>query len=291
MPTMAVVTPSYAPDRELFADLHASVLAATPASVVHHLVIADCDLEAFAEFKGPRCRIWSMKQLVPSRYVKVPGTYAWVNARRPWPPVRGWVMQQLGKLALAAQLDADVLLMVDSDVLVVRPLTAARFMDGDRPAFYREPGVIDEAMPRHLVWQGVARTLLGLPPAPPPLHDYINALNVWDPFVVRALLTHVERTTGRDWIDATSRQLHFSEDILYGVFRDEVLRSGPADVASPSPCQCYWGTEPLTAGEAIDLACGLAPDDVAVLISSKSHTPLAARRAAWTQLRRQLESA
>jgi hypothetical protein len=130
-----------------------------------------------------------------------------------------------------------------------------------------------------------------LPHAAVPLDDYVNALTAWEPAVARALLVHVERTTGRPWIDALASQLHFSEDILYGVFRDEILHAGEPRTSSASPCQCYWGTEPLTTREAVDLACTLSADDIAVLISSKSHTPLDARRAAWSALRAQLESA
>jgi hypothetical protein len=163
MPTMSVVTPSYGPDRDLFADLHESVLDCTPESVVHHLVVPDSDLEAFASFRGPRCRVWTLKQLIPSRFVKVPTQNAWVNTRRPWPPVRGWVMQQLAKLAITAQLDADVALLVDSDVLMVRPVDAGRFIVGDDGAFYRELAVIDDAMPRHVIWHG---TCSGCPTRP-----------------------------------------------------------------------------------------------------------------------------
>ncbi len=39
MSELAVVTPTYRPDADLFAHLHRSVLEHTPADTVHHVVV------------------------------------------------------------------------------------------------------------------------------------------------------------------------------------------------------------------------------------------------------------
>ena len=56
MTRLAVVTPSYAPDFDLCADLNRSVLAHAGDDVHHHIVVAARDLALFARLAGPRRR-------------------------------------------------------------------------------------------------------------------------------------------------------------------------------------------------------------------------------------------
>jgi hypothetical protein len=190
-------------------------------------------------------------------------------------------MQQILKFAAATRLDADILLLVDSDVQFVRPVTAGTFIRNGKLRLYRKDGTVTEQLPGHIVWHEVARKLLGLPAAKLPLPDYVSSFNVWDRRVVTALLDRIEQITCRNWIDAISGQFAFSEWILYGVFVDEVLgQSANTFVANSSLCHSYWGTSPLDASGAALFLQDLPADDVAVLIQSKSATPLDIRRSA-----------
>lgn len=274
MSELAVITPSYRPDAELFAELHRSVLEHTPDGTVHHVIVPPADREVFARYEGDRCRIWTYPELLPRRYLTVPGRNMWVNARRPWPPVRGWVMQQTIKIAAAGLLDAKVVLLADSDVVLVRPATAERFTAADgRLCLYRAEGEVTAAMERHVIWHRVARELFGLPPAPPPpLPDYVSPLNVWDPQIVRAMQRHISETTGRDWLDAFNSRLHISEFILYGVYVDEVLAADDRPPADTTICHNSWERSPMDHDGAVAFAAGLGPDAVAVMISAKSNT-------------------
>ena len=83
--------------------------------------------------------------------------------------------------------------------------------------------LLDEQLPRHIAWHRAARTLLGLPPAEAPYSDYISAMLACDPANVRRMLARVTAVSGRPWTTAITRQLHFSEWTLYGVFVDEVI--------------------------------------------------------------------
>ncbi len=141
---------------------------------------------------------------------------------------------------------------------------------------------MDERLPRHLIWHEAASRLLGLPPAgPPPLPDYISAFNVWDRQVVAALCDRIEDVTGGPWLDAIGSELHISEFILYGVFVDRVLGASAEVIAADSIlCHSYWETAPLAPKAASGFVSRLAPEDVAVMISAKSHTPLDVRRGA-----------
>jgi hypothetical protein len=279
---LAVITPSFRPDAELFADLHASVLRHTGERVVHHVIVPDVDRPVFQRWAGPRCRVWTASELLPGRYLRLPRLNYRVNVRRPWPPVRGWVMQQALKIAAAEALDAEVVLMADSDVVLVRDVSAATFaVDGKIPLF-RMPDAVHAGMPDHVQWHRIARRLLGLPPlAGLPQPDYVSALNVWSPGTVRAMQRRITEVTGRHWMDAFTAQLQISEFILYGVFVDEIMAgSGSSWPGDASFCHNYWETTPLDRAGAIAFADRLDPAAIGMMISAKSHTPHEVRQAA-----------
>lgn len=286
--TLAVVTPSFRGDLALFHDLHLSVLAHTPGDTVHHVVVPRQDLPLFRAYAGPRCVLHTPNDLLPRRFRQVPRWPGQLDVLRPWHPVRGWIVQQLVKLAVTELLDVDVALQVDSDVALVRPADASTFSEDGRPALYRLEGGVHEGMGQHVRWHAEARRLLDLPPAPVPLHDYIAAFVPWQPDAVRALLGQVRAVSGRDWTVALASCWHVSEHLLYGVFVDEVLDPGRQRFARTdrSRCLSWWEEQPLDAQRAQDLLARVSPDDVAVMVSAKSRTPQALRREVLDQLGR-----
>ncbi|MBL0748515.1 DUF6492 family protein [Nocardioides baculatus] len=289
MSTMAVLTPSFRDDVDLYRELHASVLRCTPDDVVHHVVVPHRDADLFAAPDDPRLRVVTTRTLLPRRFVStyagvravrrlpglgraLPGVQA-VNLRHPWPPVRGWVMQQVLKLELVSRLDVDVVLVVDSDVRLIRPTRADDFVRDGSVRFYCGAEAITTDMARHLAWQRVSRRLLGLPPGPPDHRDYIAPFIAWDPAVVRGLQRRIEAATGLPWIDAVARELHVSEFMLYGCFVENL---GPetdrAFTSSDSRCRSWWETWPLDEERARDFVDSIGPSDLAVHVQSASHT-------------------
>jgi hypothetical protein len=286
MKRMSVITPSFAPDFELCVDLHRSVLECSPESVNHHIIVPRSDIKLFQRLAGPRTHIHCEADFLPSSFVPVPLTKFTVNLRQPVPPVRGWILQQLVKLAAVAASEDDVALVVDSDIEFIRPFGVETFVRNSVVRFYRKPNEIDQRLPKHIIWHQVARALLGLKPATPPYTDYISSLLAWDPAIVRQMLAKVANTTGRPWTTAIGGQLHFSEWTLYGVFVDEAIGASANSFASEDPlCLSYWNDGPLSRQGAIDFLSGVRPTDVAAMISAKSRTPLAARRAAFASHR------
>ena len=278
---MVVVTPTYAPDLDLFSDLHESVLRWFPADVRHVVVVNEPDLTLFRRFEGDRCLVLGVGDVLPGSVRALPFTELWVNLRRPLPPLRGWIVQQLIKLAVAEHLSEGVVVLADSDLVFIRPVTVASFAPGGRVRLYRSDGGVDESLPRHLRWHAVARDLLGMPPAhDPPLPDYVSSLNCWDSDVVRHMLRQVELATERRWLDAVGKELHFSEWTLYGVFADGFEDAEHVSLTSESLCHSYWDTVPLTPAGATAFLSSVGDHDVAYMIGAKSNTPLSARRAA-----------
>ena len=169
MSELAVITPTWRPDAELFVELHRSVLRHTPEDTVHHVIVPWAHRAAFARYAGSRCQIWHHPELLPRRYIRMPRNVwggVWLNGSRPWPPIRGWVMQQAAKIAVTAMLDADIVLIADSDVILVRPVDSESFTIDGRRSLYRMEGAVHAGLQRHVRWHRVARELLGFLPRP-----------------------------------------------------------------------------------------------------------------------------
>jgi hypothetical protein len=293
---LAVVTPSHRGDWPLFCELHESVLEHAPAGTIHQVIVPDLDVGLFQAAAGPRCQVVPETSLYPAGYMPVPrvantllralpgfpatARIAAVNRRHPLRPVRGWVMQQALKLEACARSDADVVLLLDSDVALVRPVHAAALRHDGIVRFYRQPGAIDATLPRHAQWHAVARRLLGLAAPRLPAPDYVSSLAVWDPLIVRQLLARVAQVAGEPWMDAVTRLPSFSEWTLYGVYIDEFCPAAARAAADSSLCHSYWTPAPLTAEHAADFVARARPTDIAILIQSKSGTPIEVRRAA-----------
>lgn len=278
--SMTIITPSYARDLELCRDLHASVERFAPG-VEHHIIVPRGDLADFAPLAGPHTVVSDVHEVMPEGFLRIPFANAWVNVRAPIPPVRGWIAQQLVKLAAVAAVESDLALVVDSDVEFVRPVTASTFAPGGRLPLYRLPHAVTPALPRHMTWHTVARRLLGLPPTDArSLPDYICWPCAWSPAIVRGMLQRVERATGRPWATAIARELHFSEMILYGVHVDEVLGVDPTATTTDMRCPSHPDEIPLDRAGLDRFLGRVRSTDVAVMVSAKSGTDLRVRREA-----------
>jgi Family of unknown function (DUF6492) len=286
MARIAVITKSFAPDFELCAALNRSVLANSPDTTQHHIIVPRSDLKLFGRLAGPRTHIRCEAEFLPRTFIPMPFTNVTVNLARPLPPIRGWILQQLVKLAAVAASEDDAVLIADSDVEFFRPFTAEMFIRGGKVRFFCKPNLIGKELPRHMIWHRVARELLGLPPADPPYSDYISSPLAWDPNIVRRMLARIADTTGRPWPTAIAGQLHFSECVLYGVFLDSVIGAAANSfVSGDSLCLVYWEQTPLNAESAAHFVSSVRPTDIAAVIQSKSRTPLAVREATFAALR------
>jgi hypothetical protein len=283
---MGVITKSFAPDFGLCTALNRSVLDNSPDTVQHQIIVPRSDLELFSRLTGPRTRVRCEEDLLPRSFARFPLINMTVNLARPFPPIRGWILQQVLKLAAIAESNDNVSLVVDSDVEFIRPFTVETFSRDGNVRFFCKPNQIDERLPRHMTWHRVARALLGLPPANPPYSDYISSPLAWSPLIVRQMLAQVEATTGRSWPTALAGKLDFSECVLYGVFVEHVCGAQANSFASDDAlCVSYWGHAPMDTDSATEFIRGARPTDIAAMIPSKSRTPPAVREAAIAALR------
>jgi len=266
---LAVVTPSYGPDSELCRDLNRSVLRWTPPDVRHHIIVPRQDLPVFRMLANDRTIIHDDTEFLPSTIRRLPLLNIWINTRRPWLPVRGWITQQLIKLAAAAALDAEAVLLMDSDMVLVAPTDLASFQQDGRLALYRQPGAVHAGLPRHRQWLKSSHGLLGLDqPGPEDLTDYICWPCAWDPETVRSLLRRVEDIQQVPWQAAVASQLHFSEMMLYGAYVDGVLGGSLATTSSMNSV-AYSAEAPLGLDE-IRALLNRGGTVQSVMISAKS---------------------
>jgi len=266
-PTFAIATPSYAGDVERCRLLCASIDRFVAGHAMHYLLVEDRDVALFAPLAGPRRRIIAESQMLPRWLTSRPDPFT-LGKRRVWtglralargiPPLRGWHAQQLRKLALARQIDEDIILFADSDMMFLRPFDLARLVTAQGVRLYAKPDGIDATMPEHVAWCEMAARALGLPAPALPSMDYINNLVSWRRDRVLELLDLIEARSGRDWVSAVASRRSFSEYMLYGYYVERVLGLAAAGHFADSLelCKVYWG------GEAAELATLRSFEDV-----------------------------
>jgi Family of unknown function (DUF6492) len=273
--SVAFVTVSYGPDRDRCALLSRSLDEFAPAG--EHLIVVDrADLQLFRPLQDTRTTIVTTEDVLPiwlrrldMRRVGLRSNL-WLQARGR--PVRGWLVQQLVKFAVAEQVTADVLIHADSDVVVMRPFRTSSVIDGEgRVRLYGRRAVVDDSLPNHVLWHRAAEKLLGIRPAEIPMADFITSFVPWKRENAVALLRHLERNTGRHWVRALAAAWNVSEYTVYGRFVTDVMgeRAGQYVTAS-SLCRDYWAHVPLTPSDLDAFLDGMEPGDVAVMVTAKA---------------------
>jgi Family of unknown function (DUF6492) len=273
--SVAFATISYGPDRDRCALLCRSLDTFAP-SVEHWIVVDRADLPLFRSLQTNRTTLLTTEDVLPLWLRRLDirriglRSNIWVQARGK--PVRGWLVQQMIKLALARQLTADVLLHADSDVVLMRPFRTSSVVDGDgRVRLYAKPNAVDETLPNHVLWHRSAEKLLGIEPAELPLPDFITSLVPWKRENAVALLECVERHTDRHWLRALAGAWNVSEYTLYGRFVTDVMRDSARQyVTSSSLCHDYWTPVQLSPQELEAFLDGIGPEEIGVSITAKA---------------------
>jgi hypothetical protein len=272
-PSLAFVTPSYPPDLAR-CELLVESLDRFGPTFKHYIIIDRADMPAFAHLASARTILIEAESVIDSRFIRIPWKgSSWYNWRAL--PMRGWISQQVYKLAAVKVVPEDILVMTDSDTTFVRPFTVDNFLvDG-------KTGLLDVDYCAGMVpmWTRVATKLLGLP-AEPPLRGHVGNLIAWRREHILGLHSHIERVTGLPWQIAIARQRTFSEYILYGCYLRDVIGYGASHHAPSTRALVKqpWDHDLSTQAGLKNYFDAIEPDNIAVMIHSKDGLPVSAAR-------------
>lgn len=270
-----LVTPSYAPDFERCQFLCSTVDKFIPSSTKHYIIVDRKDLSIFQSLQNNRTEILVVEEVIPGWIKKIPFVKnGWFSFKSP--PIRNWLLQQIVKLSAAKFVSEDVLMFVDSDVAFVRSFNPQeQFVKDGKIRLYREPNSIPRAWKSHYSWYKNASKLLITPMVDFPAPNYIGDLITWKRDNVFKLYEHLEKVSGRSWVETISNTWNLSEYILYGMFCDYIL----ADKANHYIDERYlglryFGTEDLSEQQIKDFLSEIEPYHVTVMISAKAGIPV-----------------
>lgn len=283
----AIVTASYAPDFERCRLLCETMDRFVSGFSKHYLLVEHGDVAAFRALESPRRIVVDERDLLPSWLHCMPDPTS-LFRRRVWvstktKPLRGWHVQQLRRIAIAAHTSEAVLVYVDSDVAFLKPFDCTAFSRDGRVRLFRRDGALHEADGReHVTWSRNAGTALGIDVLAVSPHDYIATLIAWRRAAVAGMCRRIEEQTGRPWAATLGLQRRFSECILYGRYVDEVIGGEGHFVGSEEFCRVHWTGSPMSDAEFRAFVDDMAPEQVAIGMQSFIGTDLGRIRSLLT---------
>lgn len=265
MQSVAFVTPTFLPDLKRCETLVRSLDLFAP-DVRHYLIVDSFEMAAFRYLESARTILLTAEDVIGIPQLRVPlGQNFWLHWRTL--PMRGWIRQQLLKMAATSTLEHDVLVCIDSDVAFVRPFSPDLLLkDG-------KIGLLDVGYSDDMVeeWTGRAEGLLGLPRGSATRRGHVGHLISWSGEHMRGLQRRVESVTGLPWQIAIGRCRTFSEYILYGVYLREVV-GYPNSLHAPTDLALVrqpWHHDLSTSEGLRRFIEELDEDNIAVMIHSK----------------------
>jgi hypothetical protein len=262
---IALVTPTYGPDLPRCELLVESVRRCSP-DTRHYLIVDRRDGKRFAHLAGANTILVTSEDLLPKYTFRVPGPHSiWLSPG--CIPTRGWMMQQIRKIACAANLDESAAVFVDSDVAFIRPFVLEELFDLDRCELLD----VDFTNPEMERWTRTACALLGLDDTSLEVRGHVGSLVCWKTAHVRAMVTRVEEIARRDWRRALMNQRSFSEYVLYGAYVRGVLGlESSGHVPSKRPLDKHsWGMDLSSPKALTDFLSDFDPQTIAVMVHSK----------------------
>lgn len=272
-PRAAMVTASYAPDFERCRLLCETMDHYVTGAPHHYLLVEHGDVALFRQLENARRTVVDERDLLPSwlHSFRDPTSRfrrrIWLSTRTA--PLRGWHVQQLRRIAIAAHVPEDVLVYCDSDVVFVRPFDCGVFTRDGRVRLFRHAGVNDTSLDSdQMAWSRNAGRVLGIVEPAVTAHEYITTLIAWRRKAVLGMCRRIEDVSGAHWVAALGRRRRFSECMTYGRYVDEILHGAGHFHGTEEFCRVRWWGEPMTDDELRAFIAELTPDQVAIGMQS-----------------------
>jgi len=266
----AIITPSYAPDFQRCQLLCQSIDNLVEPLVNHYIIVDRDDFSLFSQLESPHRYILTKESLLPWWFKRLPiAQNLWISYKTL--PVRGWLIQQIIKIAAAQQIDADICIFVDSDVVFVRPFKLNSFIRNDKVRLFRDPVGNDLQKKFQYKWHKSASYLLALPNVDNQIPDYIGQIVTWKREYTIELCNHLERIWGKSWLEVLANSWHLSEYTLYGIFVDRILKEQSEHYYdSQNISHDYWEPVFLSEPQLENFIQQIKPEHVAIMLSAKA---------------------
>ncbi|MGF1542282.1 MAG: DUF6492 family protein [Pleurocapsa sp.] len=272
-----LITPSYGPDFERCRLLSESVQQFSSSALKHYIIVDRRDYSLFSQLQNQLTTIINKEDILPWWILQIPiftKKNIWFSLKTL--PVRGWLIQQLIKLAIAKYIDEEVLIFADSDVFFIRPFDLKQYITADgQVRFFCEPDAVLENNNHLPPWYYDASKLLGIDDPGFPASNYMGQLVFWYKPNILKLHQHLEQIHHKGWIEVLCNQWNFSEYILYGVFVEKILQETSKHYFdSQDLCLNYWEENSMSEQGLKQFFTNIVPEHIAVMISAKADIPL-----------------
>lgn len=269
----AVITPSYADDFERCRLLCDTMDRFVGGMSHHYILVEQRDVARFRELESSRRTVVDERDILPK----------WLHAfddplslfrKRIWlawgaQPLRGWHVQQLRRIAIAAHVSQEVLVYCDSDVAFLKPFDLGVYRRGEKVRlFRRDDALLSRPRTHHDDWVRNSAAILGIPPGDITNHDYVTTLIAWRRRTVVDMCEHIERVTGKHWVKAVGGTRKFSECTIYGRYVDEITGGAHHFHGAEEWCRVAWFGEEMSDARFDQFVAGMTPEQVAICIQS-----------------------
>jgi hypothetical protein len=276
-PGAAIVTASYAPDFERCKLLCETIDRHVTGMTHHYILVERRDVALFKSLEGRNRSVIEERELLPS-WLRPFDDPLSLFRRRVWlstktKPLRGWHVQQLRRIAIAAHADAGILVYCDSDVVFLKPFDCGAFRRDGKARLFRNDNGLPE-IGDHPLWSENAGKALGIASPKISPHDYISTLIAWRRDTVNAMCARIEDVHGRHWIEVVAASRKFSECLIYGRYADELMAGAGHFHDSRELCRVHWTGSSLSDAGFRDFVAGMSEDQVAVGMQSFIGTDL-----------------
>ncbi len=263
----AMITPSFRGDLERCRLLVESVERFLPGCP-HYVAVVKADLKLFKTLAHKNLHLLVVEDILGSSVYQLP-FYRKIWHHRKQGFVRGWIVQQLTKLALGTLLHEENLFFLDSDTFWIRSPKPDFFLrDGKLRLFRVERH--DVRSPLFPKWHQTASDLLGQEMGTS-MPNYIGNPVTWRKSCLRELHAIIEKKHEMPWIEAILKHQNLAEYILYGRFVSALEPEASGHFYDDrSICKEWWHDRPMSTAELESFARDLHPDQSMVMISAKA---------------------
>ena len=276
MPSLTLVTPTYANDYERFA-LQRESIERCGIDLPHFALVNHEDMPQFKKLPFQKnLTLVSSQELLPPRIEA--RRLGWGRRRRElryWtgrPGIHGWMIQQLLKLASPKVVKTEGIVCLDSDTFFVRKVSAEDFCaENGKLHLYETTDDVDAEMG---CWTALSMDFLGVKLTGHPLRRYTHSPVPFHRQVVLDMQAFIEARHNKPWMNAMLDARMIFEYSTYGAysrFVDELKHQTPV---VPSLCAYYWWPKQIETIETDFLERITDPKIKAVIINSNIGRPV-----------------